>query len=88
MFDKVSKQYFSNVRYFKTIPPAFYRRQTPYNYTGKWLRYHENGRVENECHYANGERIGRWITLSEDGEKEVDYDYDKHPRSTCSCVIS
>ena len=70
-FDEdIDKVCSSGIHYFKSIDPAFYYRdKPPKDFTGKWIRWYENGNKRNECEYIDGKETGKCIELYEDGNK-------------------
>jgi antitoxin component YwqK of YwqJK toxin-antitoxin module len=60
-FDENLDKVCSNgIHYFKTIDAAFYYYDQPFNYTGTFIDFSENGQKVGEGNYLNGKRNGKW----------------------------
>lgn len=57
------------IHYFKSLKAAYYYRDCPENYTGRWHAWHTNGRKRISTNYINGERSLYWIGWSHSGAK-------------------
>lgn len=44
-------------RYFKSVTRAYYHRDVPENYSGKWLTWSPDGTLKSEHEYSNGQLI-------------------------------
>ena len=65
----------SGIHYFKTIDAAFYYKELPRLFTGKWIYWHENGNKSYECEYIDGKETGKWISWYENKNKSSEGEY-------------
>lgn len=65
------------IHYFRTILPAFYRRDTPDDYSGNSIEWYENGQKESEGLYVDGYKFGKWTKWYENGQKEDEGEYNE-----------
>jgi antitoxin component YwqK of YwqJK toxin-antitoxin module len=71
MYDKsVNVVCSGGIHYFKTLSAAYYYREAPTNYTGKWKKWHENGIKEINGEYVDGKRSGNWIEWFDNNQHE------------------
>lgn len=61
--------------YYNTIEAAYYARNRPDNYTGKWVKFYRNGNKQAETEFLNGVYTGHWIIYFETGIKQLEGDY-------------
>ena len=47
----------------------------PWN--GKFVAYHNNGQIQSEGNYENGERVGTWVVYDENGQIIAEGEYKK-----------
>lgn len=66
-FDNNLSLYSYGIYYYNSIEPAFYRRCVPENYTGQWIKYHDNGNRSTRAHYVDGKKEGTWWHWEEAG---------------------
>lgn len=58
------------IHYFKDpLTAYYYRTKIPYDYTGKWYRWHDNGALSMEASVKNGKYSGDLTTWYDTGRK-------------------
>ena len=65
----------TGIHYFKSIKAAFWYRDQPDDYTGKWTTYGECGRKHCSIFVKNGMRHGKYRSFHENGTKESEIYY-------------
>lgn len=66
-YDNKLSIYSHGIQYYNSIEPAFYRRSVPENYTGQWIKYHDNGNKSTRANYIDGKKEGVWLHWEEGG---------------------
>ena len=70
----------NGIHYLRSPDAAFYHRQIPKNYTGTWMKWHNNGNKHFVGHYINGLRNGNatyWYEETGNKQQEGNYVDDK-----------
>jgi antitoxin component YwqK of YwqJK toxin-antitoxin module len=63
------------IRCFRTIDRAFYYRQMPRDYTGKWIEWYESGQKKSEMEYLQGRKHGKCYRWYFNGCLNLDCEY-------------
>lgn len=63
------------IHYYNTLLRAYYYRRTPKDYTGNWIRWHNNGQKREEGVYVDGKETGLWTLWHYNGEKYEEGNY-------------
>jgi antitoxin component YwqK of YwqJK toxin-antitoxin module len=69
------------IHYFKSPIAAYYYRDVPSDFTGRWYKFYDNGCLKVECDFVKGQKSGNFIMYFDNGQKMSEGSFNNNLKS-------